>query len=96
MMPGLSGCASLTPAALLSSLEVMEVHITPDQEAQLSDLAAKTGQGTDDLVREAVERLLVYNQWFKKQVRVGVDQLDRGEFIEEEEMDARVERMLQP
>jgi predicted transcriptional regulator len=74
----------------------MEVHITPDQEAQLSDLAAKTGQGTDDLVQQAVEGLLAYNQWFKEQVRIGIDQLDRGEFIEEAEMDARVERMLQP
>jgi hypothetical protein len=27
-------------------------------------------------------------------VQVGIDQIERGEFIEEEEMDARVERML--
>jgi predicted transcriptional regulator len=90
------GPASLTPAVLLSTLEVMEVHITPDQEAQLSDLAEKTGQGTDDSVQQAVDGLLAYNQWFKEQLRIGIDQLDRGEFIEEEEMDARVERMLQP
>ena len=47
------------------------------------------------MIQEAVDRLLAYNQWFKEQVQVGVDQLDRGEFIEEEEMDARVQRMLQ-
>jgi hypothetical protein len=35
-----------------------------------------------------------YNQWFKEQVQVGLDQVGRGEFIEEEDMDARVERML--
>jgi hypothetical protein len=28
-------------------------------------------------------------------VQIGIDQFNRGEFIEEEEMDARVERMLQ-
>jgi predicted transcriptional regulator len=95
-MSGQVGSASLTPAVLLSTPEIMEVHITPDQEAQLSDLAAMTGRGTDDLVREAVECFLVYDQWFKEQVRIGIDQLDRGEFVEEEEMDARVERMLQP
>ena len=36
-----------------------------------------------------------HNEWFKQQVQVGIDQIARGEFIEEEEMDARVERMLQ-
>ncbi len=86
----------MTGVSLIRTLEVVEVHISPDQEAQLSELAAKTGQGTDDLVQEAVDRLLAYNQWFKDQVRVGIDQLDHGEFIEEEEIDARVKRMLQP
>ena len=66
-----------------------------NQEAQLNELAAKTGRGTDDLVQEAVARLLAHDEWFKEQVQVGIDQIKRGEFIEEEEMDARVERMLQ-
>jgi predicted transcriptional regulator len=66
-----------------------------NQEAQLNELAAKTGRGTDDLVQEAVARLLAHDEWFKEQVQVGIDQINGGEFIEEEEMDARVERMLQ-
>jgi len=72
----------------------MEVHLPPTQEAQLAELAVKTGRGTDDLVQEAVARLLSHNEWFKQQVQIGVDQIARGEFIEEEEMDARVELML--
>ena len=72
----------------------MEVHLPQQQEAQLKDLAAQTGRGTDELVQEAVARLLAYNEWFQAQVQVGIDQIARGEFIEEEEMDARVERML--
>jgi predicted transcriptional regulator len=74
---------------------VMEVSLPQNQESELNELALKTGRGTDELVREAVERLLAHNQWFKEQVQVGIDQIARGEFIEEEEMDARVERMLQ-
>jgi predicted transcriptional regulator len=73
----------------------MEVSLPQNQESELNELALKTGRGTDELVREAVERLLAHNQWFKEQVQVGIDQIARGEFIEEEEMDARVERMLQ-
>ena len=37
---------------------------------------------------------LSYEEWFQQQVQIGVDQIARGEFLEEEEMDARVERML--
>ena len=40
-------------------------------------------------VPDAEEELRV-----REAVRIGIEQADRGEFIEEEEMDARVERML--
>jgi predicted transcriptional regulator len=52
----------------------MEVHFTPEQQAQLSQ------------VQEEAR--------FRAAVKQGVAQADRGEFIEEEEMDARLEIML--
>jgi len=72
----------------------MEVHLPDTQEVRLNELAAQTGRGTDELVREAVERMLADSARFREQVQVGIDQFARGEFIEEEEMDERVERML--
>ena len=39
-------------------------------------------------------RLLEQDARFRAAVREGIAQADRGEFIEEEEMDARIERML--
>jgi hypothetical protein len=36
-----------------------------------------------------------HNEWFQEQVQTGIDQIARDEFIDEEEIDARVERMLQ-
>ncbi len=39
-------------------------------------------------------RLIQEEDRFRAEVRKGVEQADRGEFIEETEMDARVERML--
>ena len=65
------------------------------QHAKLNELAARTGRGTEELVQEAVDRMLDYDRWFKEQVQVGLDQIARGELIDEEEMDARVERMFQ-
>ena len=73
----------------------MEIHLPQHQEAQLNELAVKTGLGIDELMQEAVAKLLSHNEWFKQQVQIGVDQIARGEFIEEEEMDARIQLMLQ-
>jgi hypothetical protein len=36
-----------------------------------------------------------HNEWFQEQVQTGIDQIARDDFIDEEEIDARVERMLQ-
>ncbi|PWT98559.1 MAG: hypothetical protein C5B51_29125 [Terriglobia bacterium] len=72
----------------------MEISLPPLQQAQLNELAAQTGRSPDELVQEAIARLLAQNEWFKQQVQVGIDQIARGDFIEEEEMDARVARML--
>jgi predicted transcriptional regulator len=47
------------------------------------------------LVQEAVTRLLAHSEWSQEQVQIGIDQIARGEFIEEEEMDARIKRMLE-
>ena len=72
----------------------MKVHLSQQQEARLNELAAQTGRGTDELVQEAVARLLDESERFQQQAQIGMDQIARGELIEEEEMDARVERML--
>jgi len=72
----------------------MEVHLPQQQETRLRALASQTGRKTDELVQEAVSQLLAYNEWFQAQVQIGIDQIARGEFVEEEEMDARVERLL--
>ncbi|HYL73796.1 MAG TPA: hypothetical protein VEU96_06300 [Bryobacteraceae bacterium] len=72
----------------------MEVHFTPEQEAQLSQIATKTGTDPECLVKDAALRLLEEDARFRAAVREGIEQADRGEFIEEAEMDARIEQML--
>jgi predicted transcriptional regulator len=75
-------------------LKSMEVHFTPEQEAQLAQIATNEGTEPERLVKEAALRLLQKDARFRAAVREGVAQADRGEFIEEEEMDARFEQML--
>jgi predicted transcriptional regulator len=74
--------------------EVMELHFTPEEEAQLSQIAAQEGTDAERLVKNAALRLLEEDARFRAAVREGVAQADRGQFIEQEEMDARLEQML--
>lgn len=77
------------------NLKAMNVHFTPEQEAQLFQIATKEGTDPERLVKDAALRLLQQDARFRAAVREGIKQADRGEFIEEDEMDARLERMLQ-
>ena len=72
----------------------MELQIPERQAAELALLSTRTGRTPDELVEEAVDRLLQHEAWFDAQVQIAIDQIARGEFLSEEEMDTRVKRML--
>jgi predicted transcriptional regulator len=72
----------------------MEVHFTPEQEAQLAKIASNSGTDAERLVTNVVARYLDEEARFLAAVQKGLEAAKRGEFIEEEEMDARFEAML--
>jgi len=72
----------------------MEVQFTAEQEARLTEIAAHSGKDKETLVREAALRLLEEDARFLAMVDEGIARAERGEFIDEEEMDARVARMF--
>jgi predicted transcriptional regulator len=74
----------------------MQVRFTPEEEARLAKIANQEGLDPEELVKDAALRLLEDDAQFRAGVRKGIEQADRGEFIEEAEMDARVKRMFQP
>ncbi len=69
----------------------MEVHFTPEQTAQL---AAYEGINTEGLIKDAALQLLEADARFRAAVRKRIEQADHGELIDEEEMDARIQRMF--
>jgi len=73
---------------------VMEVQFTPEQESRLARLAAQSGTDPRHLVTDVVTRYLDEEARFLAAVEKGLAAAARGEFIEEEEMDARVEAMF--
>ncbi len=72
----------------------MEVKLTPELEAKLDSMAAKQGRDAQSLVAEAVERLVNYDEWFVREVEKGLAQIERGEFVEHEEVGLRLEKLL--
>lgn len=72
----------------------MEVHFTPEEEAQLSAIASRTGKDPEQVVRETVTRLLENEADFVEAIRKGFASLDRGEYITHEEVGRRIDRLF--
>ncbi len=71
----------------------MEVHFTPEQEARIAEAAKANGTNAQTLVADAALRF-VDDANFRAAVLEAKAYVERGEFIEEDEMDARFEAML--
>ena len=73
----------------------MEVHFSPEQQAKLTQIAAKAGTAPERLVANVVARYLEEAR-FLAAVEKGIAAAERGDFIEEEEMDVRLKAMFEP
>lgn len=70
----------------------MEFHLKPESRARLNKLAARTHRGTDELLEEAVDHLVAWNEWFERKVSLSVAATERGETVADDEVRAWVER----
>ena len=69
----------------------MEVQFTPDQQDKLSSMAAAQGCAPEALVKEAVNRLFGYDEWFLQEIGKGLAAADRGEFVEHHDIHRMIE-----
>jgi len=69
----------------------MELHLTPETEAKLNELARRTRRGADELVEEAVDHLVAYNEWFEREVRDSQAAVARGDIVADQEVRAWLE-----
>jgi len=72
----------------------MEVRFTPEQQAQIAQVATKSGDRTR-AVTNVVVRYRAEEARFLAAVEKGLVAAELGGFIEEEEMDARLEAMFE-
>jgi len=72
----------------------MEIPFAPDLEAKLNRIAAQTGKGADQVVRELVASYLDYDEWFRQEVGKGIASLEHGKSLSHEEVRRSMERIL--
>ena len=72
----------------------MELNFTPEQEAQLSRIANHQGTNPEELVKHAALRIVEEDAEFRAGVHRGIEQADRGELIEHDEVKARIQALL--
>ena len=66
----------------------MELDLTPETQARLNELAQRTHRGTDELLAEAVDHLVAYNEWLRRKVGDSMAAAGRGEAVPDEEVHA--------
>jgi len=59
----------------------MELQLPERQSDALANLSSRTGRSANDLVVEAVDRLLAEESWFDAQVQLGIDQIARESLV---------------
>jgi predicted transcriptional regulator len=67
----------------------MEVHFSPEIETRLQQVASANGKNAEELVRETASRMLENQARFNAGVHRGIDQADRAEFVQHEEVRRR-------
>ena len=72
----------------------MDVRFSPEFEDKLRRAASESGCAPEQLVLKIVQAYVEHDLWFKAEVKKGLEQLDRGEFIEHDEVVARIEQLF--
>jgi predicted transcriptional regulator len=72
----------------------MEVHFSPDIETRLQQVAFANGKDAEQLVKDTVTRMLENQARFVAGVQRGMEQADRGEFVEHQEVRNRIDKLF--
>ena len=72
----------------------MEVTLPADVQAKLARIARERGTDAQALAREAIERLVDFDDWFVREVEKGLAQVERGETLSHDEVGVHLEQRL--
>jgi predicted transcriptional regulator len=89
-------CFRIASEPVFPYLQGMEVHFPPDMETRLQQAAVASGRNAEQLVKDTVARMLENQAGFLAGVQRGLEQADRGEFAEHEDVIGRIDRLFHP
>lgn len=72
----------------------MELHLPSDLAEKLTLTAVRRGVPVEVLAREVLERAVDYDDWFIREVEVGLAQIDAGKVLTQDQVKDRVARKL--
>jgi predicted transcriptional regulator len=72
----------------------MEVILSAELQAKLARIAEERGTNPQELAREAIERLVDYDDWFAREVDKGLAQVEAGDTLTHEEVGERLDKHL--
>jgi predicted transcriptional regulator len=72
----------------------MEVTLSAELQAKLARVAQERGTDPQELAREAIERLVDYDDWFVREVEKGLAQIAAGQTLTHDEVGARLNEHL--
>ena len=75
---------------------ILTVRLNTELKARLEALARSTKRSKSHLAAEAIAAFVDLNLWQIGEVEAGLAELDAGEVIRQEEVEAAYERLLQP
>ena len=70
------------------------MHFSPDVETRLQQVADANGKNAEQLVKDTVARMLENQARFIAGVQRGIEQADRGEFVEHKDVLDRIDKLF--
>ena len=72
----------------------MEIQLTPEQESLLAQLANDKGKPVDTLATEVIRHYLDDESRFITAVKLGEEELSRGEYFTSEQVGSHIAQLL--
>jgi len=94
LIHALPGHTMLPQSWFSRTLKGMEVHFPPDVETRLQQVAIANGKDAEQLVKDTVSRMLESQSSFITGVQRGIEQADRGEFVEHKDVLNRIDKLF--
>ncbi len=70
----------------------MELHLPNETEAKLSQIAQRTQRSTQEVLEEAVNNLIAYNEWLEHKVKRSLGEAEQGHIVSHDEVLAWIEQ----